>query len=97
MTKQKLLRVLNAHSSDRVSFAVREPCDARYVAPANLWERIKQVFTGPVTRVRAGEVEVAVILDRGYEQTMAEIDAYAEPAKHVMPAGVKISYVTYSK
>jgi hypothetical protein len=97
MTKQKLLRVLNAHSGEHLTFAVREVCESRWLGAVSLWARIKQLFTGPVSVSRVGEVEVAVIVARGYEVTQAETDAYADAAKRVMPAGVKVSFVEFHK
>jgi hypothetical protein len=81
-------------------FGIRGSADLprKLVPPANLWERIKQVFTGPVWRDQLGVVEIAVmtpsLLEWNGSNTAFMIHKEMEEVK---PITVKIRLIAYEK
>lgn len=56
-------------------FAIREPTgDEVYVPPLTIWERVKQVFTGPQKVKRLGVVQVLAIWQDGHLESAPEGD-----------------------
>jgi hypothetical protein len=77
----------------RLSFGIREPRESIYAPPLTLWNRIKQVFTGPKFIERAGEVEIAII---GSGITCDERARCEVAIGCVRPIGVLVSYIEYT-
>ena len=89
-TLTDFLRVLS-EAEPRLSFGVRVPQEVVCLPPLTIWQRIKQVFTGPRLVERHGEVEIAVM---GYP-TDEERDRFTHDVNAVRPAGVLVTYIEY--
>jgi len=93
MTKRALIDYLH-EAVVGITFAMREPRESVPVVPATFWERVKQVFTGPVVRKRMGEIEVAVI-PHDHPVTETERAAFTSALDAIRPVGVAVTFVEY--
>jgi len=91
-TKDNLLQELMA-AAPHLDFALREPHEGVYIPPCTLWERIRQVFTGPRRLKRMAEVEIAVISSR--DITNQERANIALAIENTCPAGVLVTVVDF--
>jgi hypothetical protein len=91
---QSLKEILGLHAS-RLRIAVRDVHqDMEYVAPRTIWERIKQVFTGPINKPRYGRVDVAV-LTNGHVITDQERAELRAVVKEYVPLTVRVNFIEY--
>ena len=73
-------------------FGICEPKEEIvYVPPKTLWQRIKQAVTGPVTRNRVGEVDIAIL----GVVTPEKRRAYKDAAESVRACGVSFNFREY--
>lgn len=94
-TKYSLLAAMYEARHDTMThFGIREPRECRYYPPENIWERIKQVFTGPKTRTEAGIIEVTIIRSIGARDiSIEERDDIANAAKETVALGIQVRFV----
>ena len=92
MTKMELLRILYENSDAKTTFGLREPHEEAYVPPKNLWQCIKQVFTGPIMVSRQGEIEIAVLT---YGEPQPEQCRLVGRIQELVPFGTRVTLFWY--